>query len=64
MKTKCKNLKKKFEETARMTNDQLSRAHETIENQVLEIANYVSQVEQLEETISDLHNTIFDSKSI
>ena len=47
-----------------MTNDQLSRAHETIENQVLEIANYVSQVEQLEETISDLHNTIFDSKSI
>ena len=58
------NVKKKFEEISRMTHDQLSRAHETTEKQTLEIANYVSQKEELEETISDLHNTIFDLKPI
>ena len=35
-----------------------------IENQALEITNYVAQVEELEETIPDLHNIIIDSKSI
>ena len=36
---KMQNVKREFEETSRMTNDQLSNAHETIENQVLDITN-------------------------
>ena len=53
------NVKKEFEETSRMTNDQLSRAHQTIE-----IAKYVSKVEEPERTIFKLHSTIFYLKSI
>ena len=44
--------------------DQLSRAHKTIEHQAFEITNYVSQVEKLDQIISDLQNTIVDSKPI
>ena len=47
-----------------MTSDQLSKAHETIENPMLERASYMSQVEELEETISGLHNTTVDLKTI
>ena len=53
------NVKKEFEETSRMTNDHLSRAHQTIE-----IAKYVSKVEEPERAISNLHSTIFYLKSI
>ena len=45
-----------------MTNDQLSRPHDTIENQVLEIIIYVSQVEKLDKKVFDLHNTIVNLK--
>ena len=38
------NFERKFEENSRLINDKLSWAQETIENQVLDIANYVSQV--------------------
>ena len=48
-------MKRKFEINFRMNNDQLSRARGTFENQMLEIARYVTQVEQLKEIISDLH---------
>ena len=41
-------MKKEFKETCQMTDDHLSRAHKTIQNQVLVIANYVSRVEELE----------------
>ena len=49
-----------FEENSRLTNDQLSRAHEMIENQALEITKYVTQLEEFEETISGSHITIVD----
>ena len=53
-----------FEENSRLTNDQLSRAHEMIENQALEITKYVTQLEEFEETISGSHITIVDWKPI
>ena len=61
---KMQNVKWEFDEDYRLTNDQLSRAHETSENQELEFSNYVSQVEELEETILDLHNKIGNLKSV
>ena len=44
--------------------NQLSRVYETIEHEALEITNYFSQLEKPEEMISDLQNTIVDSKPI
>ena len=61
---KMQSMKRQFEDNSQMSNDQLSRAHETIKNQALEIANYVSQVEELEQTISNLRNSIFNLKPI
>ena len=58
------NMKRQFEDNPRLNNDQLSRAYEKIENQRLEKTSYMSQVEELEETISDLHNTIVNLKFI
>ena len=58
------NMKRQFEDNSRLNNDHLSRAYEKIENQRLEKASYMSQVEELEETISDLHNTIVNLKFI
>ena len=57
-------MKRQFEDNPRLNNDQLSRAYEKIENQRLEKTSYMSQVEELEETISDLHNTIVNLKFI
>ena len=59
-----KNVKKEFEENSRPVNEQLSRAHETTENQVPEITNYVSQVEELDRKNLDLHNTVVNLKLI
>ena len=58
------NMKRQFEDNPRLNNDQLSRAYEKIENQRLEKTSYMSPVEELEETISDLHNTIVNLKFI
>ena len=57
-------MKRQFEDNSRLNNDQLSRAYEKIENQRLEKTSYMSQVEELEETISDLHNIIVNLKFI
>ena len=54
------NGKREFKEISRMANDQLSKAHEAIENQDLKITNHMSQVE----VEVDLHNTIVDLKPI
>ena len=54
------NGKREFKENSRMANDQLSKAHEAIENQDLKITNHMSQVE----VEVDLHNTIVDLKPI
>lgn len=51
------NVKKEFEETYRLINDQLSRAHETTENETRERASSVSELEELKETIPNLHDT-------
>ena len=59
-KNETRNMKMEFEENSRLTNDQLSRAHEMIENQALEITKYVIQLEEFEETISGSHITIVD----
>ena len=58
------NMKRQFEDNSRLNNDHLSRAYEKIENQRLEKASYMSKVEELNETISDLHNTIVNLKFI
>ena len=42
------NVKMEFEENSRLTNDQLVRAHDMIENQALEITKYVTQLEEFE----------------
>ena len=49
-----KNMKREPKDYYRLNNDQSNRANETIEQQKLEIALYVSQVEELKEQISDL----------
>ena len=49
-----KNMKREPKDYYRLNNDQSNRANETIEQQKLEIASYVSQVEELKEQISDL----------
>ena len=61
---KMPNMKRQFEDNSRLNNDHLSRAYEKIENQRLEKASYMSKVEELNETISDLHNTIVNLKFI
>ena len=57
-------MKRQSEDNSRLNNDHLSRAYEKIENQRLEKASYMSKVEELNETISDLHNTIVNLKFI
>ena len=61
---KLQNMKRQSEDNSRLSDDQLSRIYETIENQRLEKVSYMSQVKELEETILDLFNTIVDLKSI
>ena len=34
-----------------------SRARKTVENQILEIASYMPEIEEVEKTIPDFHNT-------
>lgn len=56
--------KGQFENNFISTNDQLSGAHGTLDNQTIEIDSYLKQVEELEEASSDLHNWIVDLKFI
>lgn len=57
------NMKKEFEDNSQLTDDHSSRSF-NIEGQTPEVATYMSQLEEIKETLSDLYNSIVNLQCI